>query len=110
MNARRPVFVNMTAAWCITCAVNEATSLSTQAVRAAMAERGVTYLKGDWTNQNPEITRLLEKHGRSGVPLYLLYSGTGAPQVLPQILTEGTVLAALDAVPAAADRSAALVR
>ena len=91
----------MTAAWCITCAVNEATSLNTKAVRAAMAERGVTYLKGDWTNQNPEITRLLEKHGRSGVPLYLLYSGTGEPQVLPQILTEGTVLAALEAVPAA---------
>ncbi len=110
VNARRPVFVNMTAAWCITCAVNETTSLSTRAVRAAMAERGVTYLKGDWTNQNPEITRLLETHGRSGVPLYLLYSGTGAPQVLPQILTEGTVLAALAAVPAAADRSAALVR
>ncbi|GJE11386.1 protein-disulfide reductase DsbD family protein [Methylobacterium longum] len=110
VNGRRPAFVDMTAAWCITCAVNEATSLNTKAVRAAMAERGVTYLKGDWTNQNPEITRLLEKHGRSGVPLYLLYSGTGEPQVLPQILTEGVVLAALQAVPAAADRSAALVR
>jgi thiol:disulfide interchange protein/DsbC/DsbD-like thiol-disulfide interchange protein len=108
--AHRPVFVNMTAAWCITCAVNETTSLSTRAVRAAMAERGVTYLKGDWTNQNPEITRLLEQHGRSGVPLYLLYGGTDAPQVLPQILTEGTVLSALAALPPASDRSAALVR
>ena len=57
-------------------------------VEAAMAERGVTYMKGDWTNQNPEITRLLEKYGRSGVPLYLLYAGTGEPQVLPQILTD----------------------
>ena len=110
VDARRPAFIDMTAAWCITCAVNEATSLNTGAVRAAMAERGVTYLKGDWTNQNPEITRLLEKHGRSGVPLYLLYSGTGEPQVLPQILTEGTVLAALKALPAVADRSAALTR
>lgn len=109
VTARKPAFVNMTAAWCITCAVNEATSLSTKAVRAAMAERGVTYLKGDWTNQNPEITRLLEKHGRSGVPLYLLYTGTGEPQVLPQILTEGTVLQALETVPAAG-RSAALTR
>jgi thiol:disulfide interchange protein/DsbC/DsbD-like thiol-disulfide interchange protein len=108
VNQHRPVFVNMTAAWCITCAVNETTSLSTKAVHAAMAERGVTYLKGDWTNQNPEITRLLEKHGRSGVPLYLLYTGTGEPQVLPQILTEGTVLAALESVPTAAGRSAAL--
>ena len=106
---RRPVFVNLTAAWCITCAVNETTSLSTQAVRAAMTARGVTYLKGDWTNQNPEITRLLEKHGRSGVPLYLLFSGAGEPQVLPQILTEGTVLSALDAVPIAG-KSAALAR
>ncbi|MEE7440692.1 protein-disulfide reductase DsbD domain-containing protein [Methylobacterium oryzae] len=110
VDAHRPVFVDMTAAWCITCAVNEATSLNTKAVRAAMAERGVTYMKGDWTNQNPEITRLLEKHGRSGVPLYLLYTGTGEPQVLPQILTEGTVLAALEAVPAASGRSAALAR
>ena len=110
LDAHRPVFVDMTAAWCITCAVNEATSLNTRAVRSAMAERGATYMKGDWTNQNPEITRLLEKHGRSGVPLYLLYTGTGEPQVLPQILTEGTVLAALEAVPAAAGRSAALAR
>ena len=107
--AHKPAFVNMTAAWCITCAVNETTSLSTKAVRAALAERGITYLKGDWTNQNPEITRLLEKHGRSGVPLYLLYKGAGEPQVLPQILTEGTVLQALASVPAA-NRSAALIR
>lgn len=110
VSAHRPVFVDMTAAWCITCAVNEATSLNTKAVRAAMAERGVTYMKGDWTNRNPEITRLLEKYGRSGVPLYLLYAGTGEPQVLPQILTEGTVLTALDAVPAVSGRSAALAR
>ncbi|MDP4024248.1 protein-disulfide reductase DsbD family protein [Methylobacterium sp. NEAU 140] len=106
----RPVFVNLTAAWCITCAVNETTSLSTKAVRNAMRARGVTYLKGDWTNADPEITRLLERYGRSGVPLYLLYAGGGAPpQVLPQILTEGTVLAALDAV-VPAPRSAALSR
>ncbi|PSJ19735.1 thiol:disulfide interchange protein, partial [Halomonas sp. ND22Bw] len=71
--------------------------------------RGITYLKGDWTNQNPEITRLLERHGRSGVPLYLLYAGSGEPVVLPQILTPGLVLEALQAVPlAATDQSAAL--
>lgn len=109
VDGHRPVFVNLTAAWCITCAVNETTSLSTKAVRAAMSARGVTYLKGDWTNQNPEITRLLERYGRSGVPLYLLYAGAGEPQVLPQILTEGTVLSALDAVPVAG-KSAALAR
>ena len=110
VHERRPVLVNLTAAWCITCAVNEATSLSTKAVRAGLAQRGVTYLKGDWTNQNPEITRLLERHGRAGVPLYLLYAGGAEPQVLPQILTEGTVLAALEGLPPVAGRSAALAR
>jgi len=109
LEAKRPVFVNLTAAWCITCAVNEATSLSRPAVLAAMRAKGVASLKGDWTNQNPEITRLLEEHGRSGVPLYLLYADGGAPRVLPQILTEGTVLDALAALPDRG-RSAALDR
>ena len=107
--AGKPVFVNLTAAWCITCKVNERVALDTDAVRAAMRERGITYLKGDWTSRNPEITRLLERHGRSGVPLYLLYAGGAEPAVLPQILTEGTVLAALESVPASpSNRSAAL--
>ena len=104
----KPVFVNMTAAWCITCQVNERTSLSGEAVRASLRARGVTYLKGDWTNQNPEITRLLERHGRSGVPLYLLYGEAAEPSVLPQILTESTVLAALETIKPAGPRSAAL--
>ena len=95
--AGKPVFVNMTAAWCITCQVNERAVLGTDPVRAAMRAHGVTYLKGDWTNQNPEITRLLERHGRGGVPLYLLYAG-GAPQVLPQILTAATMLDALNGI------------
>lgn len=109
LDAKRPVFVNLTAAWCITCAVNEATSLARPSVQAAMKAKGIAFLKGDWTNQNPEITRLLEEHGRSGVPLYLLYTGGGAPRVLPQILTEGTVLDALAAIPDR-ERSAALSR
>lgn len=99
---RKPVFVNMTAAWCITCMVNERTTLDTVAVRDAMNARGVTYLKGDWTNQNPEITSLLERFGRGGVPLYLVYRGDGineAPVVLPQILTPATVVDALSALP-----------
>lgn len=105
----KPVFVNMTAAWCITCQVNERTALGTQSVKAAFKARDVTYLKGDWTNQNPEITTLLENHGRSGVPLYLLYTGTGEPIVLPQILTSGIVLDELSKIPAnAADRRATL--
>jgi thiol:disulfide interchange protein DsbD len=103
----RPVLVNMTAAWCISCQVNERTTLATQTVRDALSARGVTYLKGDWTNQNPEITAFLARHGRSGVPLYLLYAGRGEPTVLPQILTSGLVLDALATLPAP-PRSAAL--
>ncbi|BAU93254.1 cytochrome c biogenesis protein transmembrane region [Methylorubrum populi] len=91
----RTVFVDMTAAWCITCQVNERTVIARDAVQAAFRAGQVAYLKGDWTNQNPEITRLLERHGRSGVPLYLVYRGMGEAQVLPQILTEGIVLAAI---------------
>jgi len=96
---RRPVFVNLTAAWCITCLLNERTALASAAVEAAFAAKGITYLTGDWTRRNPEITRLLERYGRSGVPLYLLYSGDGAPAVLPQILTSATVLAAVRRIP-----------
>ena len=91
----QPVFVNMTAAWCITCLVNERTALSTGAVREVFAGKRIAYLKGDWTNRNPEITRLLEKFGRSGVPLYVLYRGGREPVVLPQILTQSLVLDAL---------------
>ena len=91
----QPVFVNMTAAWCITCLVNERTALSTDAVREVFAGKRIAYLKGDWTNRNPEITRLLEKFGRSGVPLYVLYRGGREPVVLPQILTQSLVLDAL---------------
>ncbi len=93
----RPVFLNMTAAWCITCLVNERTALSTEAVQEAFRSRRVAYLKGDWTNRNPEITRLLEQHGRSGVPLYVFYPPAGDPVVLPQILTQATVIDSISA-------------
>ena len=95
----RAVFVNMTAAWCITCIVNERTTLTTAAVQDAFRARRVAYLKGDWTNQNPEITRLLEANGRSGVPLYVLYPGRRDPVILPQILTQGAVIESLAAIP-----------
>jgi thiol:disulfide interchange protein DsbD len=94
--ANRPVFVDATAAWCITCLVNEDAVLSRDAVKGAFASKKVAYLVADWTNQNPEITALLKENGRSGVPLYLYYApGAATPQVLPQILTEGIVLSAL---------------
>jgi thiol:disulfide interchange protein/DsbC/DsbD-like thiol-disulfide interchange protein len=91
----KPVFVNLTAAWCVTCLINERVALDSTAVRDAFAEHHVTSLKGDWTNQNPEITGFLQQFGRSGVPLYLLYPGNGKPVVLPQILTAASVLDAL---------------
>jgi thiol:disulfide interchange protein/DsbC/DsbD-like thiol-disulfide interchange protein len=90
----KPVFVNLTAAWCITCKVNERLALRSGRVAEAFAARGIAYLVGDWTNGNPEITALLKAHGRAGVPLYLLYSGVAntRPALLPQLLTESIVL------------------
>jgi thiol:disulfide interchange protein/DsbC/DsbD-like thiol-disulfide interchange protein len=91
----RPVFVDLTAAWCLTCLVNERTTLDSAAVRRAFAAKGIVALKGDWTRQNPDITRFLQKFGRSGVPLYLLYNRAGRPTVLPQLLSEAGLLAAV---------------
>jgi thiol:disulfide interchange protein len=91
----RPVFVNLTAAWCLTCLVNEHTTLDSAAVRRAFADRQIVALKGDWTRQNPDITAFLQQFGRSGVPLYLLYDRAGSPTVLPQILTEAEILDAV---------------
>lgn len=93
----RPVFVDFTAAWCITCQVNERIALSTAEVAAAFRRANAAYLRADWTAPDAAITQALAAQGRSGVPLYLLYSGSAAPRVLPQILTPATVVAALDA-------------
>jgi thiol:disulfide interchange protein DsbD len=93
----RPVLVNFTAAWCITCKVNEQVALDTEAVRDALKRRNIAYLRGDWTRRDPAITAELSRHGRSGVPLYLLFPpDAGQPQVLPQLLTQGLVLQAID--------------
>jgi thiol:disulfide interchange protein DsbD len=93
-----PVFVNFTAAWCITCLVNERVALHSPAVADAFARKGVAYLKADWTSKSPEIAAVLESFGRSGVPLYVVYgrAGAPAPRVLPQILSEGTVIEAVE--------------
>jgi thiol:disulfide interchange protein/DsbC/DsbD-like thiol-disulfide interchange protein len=98
----RPVLVNLTAAWCITCKVNEKVALSSERMRTAFTNAKIAYVKGDWTRQDPEITRFLQAFGRAGVPLYLLYPGKpGAPpRVLDQVLTEGHVLAELQAITA----------
>jgi len=94
--AGKPIFVNLTASWCVTCLINERVALDSDAVRQAFAERGIVPLKGDWTSQNPEISQFLQQFGRSGVPLYLFYSGRGSePVMLPQILTASSVLDAI---------------
>ena len=92
-----PVFVNFTAAWCITCKVNELNALDVESVKLAFKDNAITYLKGDWTNEDPRITAALQEHGRTGVPLYLLYAkGEPRATVLPQILTPGIVLKSLE--------------
>lgn len=92
----RAVLVNMTADWCITCKVNERVALSGEGFQAALARHGVSYLIGDWTREDPEISRYLARFGRNGVPLYVLYpAGGGEPEVLPQILTPRLVEEAL---------------
>ena len=94
----RPVLVNMTAAWCITCLVNEGAALSSADLAGKLQQRNVLLLKGDWTRRDPAITRYLNEFGRSGVPLYVLYPADPAkpPVVLPQLLTEGMVVDALN--------------
>ncbi len=93
----RPVFVDMTAAWCVTCLVNEHVTLDTPAIQKAFAARNVALLRGDWTRQDPAITRFLRQYQRDGVPLYVYFPPRDAePVLLPQILTQSTVLAALD--------------
>lgn len=92
----KPVFINLTAAWCITCLVNERTTLSSAAVKEAFQSRGVAYLKGDWTNQNPEITAFLRSFAHDGVPFYVFYPADGKDAVLlPSVLTEAAVVGEL---------------
>jgi len=96
----QPVFVDFTAAWCLTCQVNKKSVLTTESVQQAFRDRGVALVRADWTNRNPKITAALRSHGRSGVPLYVLYPGDGSgPTLLPEVLTQDIVLSALEKVP-----------
>ena len=96
------MFVNATAAWCVTCIVNERLALSSDVVKDAFAKANIAYLKADWTNQDPTITAFLERFGRAGVPLYVFYPpGQLEPVLLPQILTPSIVVDAITPVPAA---------
>ena len=95
----RTVFVDFTAAWCLTCKFNEASVLEAQQVREAFQRHGIVKLKADWTNGDPVITKLLQQFGRPGVPLYVLYPGKNEePIVFPEVLTKGMVLEKLESV------------
>lgn len=95
----RPVFIDFTAAWCLTCKFNESTVLESSAVREAFQRNGVVKLKADWTNADPVITKILKQFGRPGVPLYVLYPGNSAdPIVFPELLTKGILLNKLETI------------
>jgi len=91
------VFVDFTAAWCLTCKFNEASVLESAAVRDAFKRHAIVKLKADWTNGDPVITKLLQQFGRPGVPLYVLYPGkSGEPIVFPELLTKSMILDKLE--------------
>ena len=95
----RTVFVDFTAAWCLTCKFNEASVLEAQDVREAFQRHGIVKLKADWTNGDPVITKLLQQFGRPGVPLYVLYPAKNEePIVFPEVLTRGMILDKLETV------------
>ena len=92
----RPVFIDFTAAWCLTCIVNEKAALASADVANAFKAKNVVYVKADWTNRNKDISNALRALGRDGVPLYAYYPpGGGNPKILPQILTPAIVLDAI---------------
>jgi thiol:disulfide interchange protein DsbD len=94
----RPVFIDFTAAWCVTCQANKQLVLDSQAVREAFAERNVATLRADWTRRDRAISEALAGYGRSGVPVYVLYlPGRPAPALLPELLTRDIVRASLSA-------------
>ncbi len=99
LDQNHSVFIDFTAAWCITCKFNEASVLESAAVREAFERRNIVRLKADWTNGDPAITKLLQQFGRPGVPLYVLYRGKAAePIVFPELLTKSIILDKLETI------------
>jgi len=96
-----PVFVDFTAAWCVTCQVNKRVALGSADVAKAFADRGIVTLRADWTRQDPRITRTLAELGRNAVPVYALYvPGQPAPRLLPEVLTPSIVVGEVAQLPA----------
>jgi len=93
----KPIFVNMTADWCLSCKVNERTTLGTERFADLLQRTGTVYLKGDWTNEDPAITEFLNQHNAVGVPLYVFFPAGGGPgRKLPAVLTPAVVAEALE--------------
>ncbi|HWM26064.1 MAG TPA: protein-disulfide reductase DsbD domain-containing protein [Chthoniobacterales bacterium] len=92
------VFVDFTAAWCLTCKFNESTVLESDAVREVFQRKGIVKIKADWTNADPAITKILQQFGRPGVPLYVLYPAGKAPIVFPELLTQSMILEKFETV------------
>jgi thiol:disulfide interchange protein DsbD len=93
------VLVYFTADWCLTCKLNERIALDTQETRALLREHDFVVLRGDWTQRDEAIRRELERHGKAGVPLYLVYAagGADAPRALPELITQDSLSRALRA-------------
>lgn len=93
---QEPLFLNVTADWCITCLANEKVALSSERVKQHFVDHDIRYVKADWTNQSDDITKLLARYGHSGVPLYVFFPGNNQqPVILPQLLTEDGLLSHL---------------
>ena len=92
----RGVFVDFTAAWCLSCQVNEKIAFGSEKVQDAFINKNILLLRGDWTNNDPAITKALAKFGRNSVPLYVYYRVGKDPVLLPEILTPQIVLDELE--------------
>jgi thiol:disulfide interchange protein DsbD len=104
----RPVFVDFTASWCLSCQVNERVALTQPEVQRAFADANVALLRADWTQHDESIAQALSALGRSGVPAYVLYApGQSSPQVLPEVLTPGIVTDAVGKLPRAVTQAKA---
>lgn len=97
VSAERPVFVNFTAAWCISCQVNDRLAFQKPAFRNFVKDQNIATYKADWTQKNPKLAQVLQSYGRAGVPLYLFFvPGQEAPLILPEVLTSQSLIQILD--------------
>jgi thiol:disulfide interchange protein len=107
----KPVFVDFTAAWCVTCQLNKRMTLNDSGLAASFRERQVVLMRADWTRRDPAVTDALRALGRSGVPVYALYApGASQPQLLSEILTVSEIRGAMARWPAGARDTAAAPR